>query len=436
MRVERLAWLVVVASFFLFCGSCATVTLGFYTFMFTSTVPIAAMVEVGRGTALLTNPDLSESGVRDYLNVTGRIISLSMDSQAQAMVALRRTIDSSEPTQELLASITLLAGSEVRFTRATMPRFSWTNAIYDAVLRDFTGQMEITITASPDRPVVIDVYTSSGRMVRLNGAGRYSLDANATRLHVVTIAGEAVLFSSQGNANRIIPQGQQGVIYAERSAPSVYPARNDIVQNGLFAFNADPTTPALPARWGCSNVQDSTPRGAYEMNNWQGRLALRLVRADNASSHGETRCFQPIDVGQRDVSQYNYMELQTSFLLNNQSLSDCGTQGSECPLMLRMTYTDANNVDREWFQGFYAQSNPSAGYPPRCASCTQEHLQVNPRVWYTFNTGNLFATISPLARPARINSIEFYASGHQYDVYVGEVSLNVGYLDNVVEVGN
>ncbi|MFQ3672717.1 MAG: hypothetical protein SNJ83_03875, partial [Aggregatilineales bacterium] len=106
-------------------------------------------------------------------------------------------------------------------------------------------------------------------------------------------------------------------------------------------------------------------------------------------------------------------------------------RGSECPLMLRVNYIDVNGSERAWFQGFYTMSNPALGYPPRCESCTQDHLQINPRVLYTYRTGNLFATIPASARPVRITSVEFYASGHQYDVLVNEIGMYVGYVDTV-----
>ena len=209
-----------------------------------------------------------------------------------------------------------------------------------------------------------------------------------------------------------------------------------MLENGLFTFaSVDTATSALPQRWGCFNEQDDLPRGVYALENLQGRSVLRLLRTDRASSHGETRCLQPIIPENRDVTQFNYLELEASFMVDYQSLPDCGIRGSECPLMLYMTYKDTSGEDREWYQGFYYSSDPSVSYPPRCESCTQDHLLINGKVWYTFETGNLFFILPPTARPAQIKSVEFYASGHQYDVYVSEIMLSVGYGDVPVPVG-
>lgn len=427
-RVARQAWAIIIASFIAFWALCIGVSVGLYAFFFISTVPMPVMVEVGRGTALLITPDLAERGVRTSEVIGGRTVTLSMDSQSQA-VMLFFNGDGNE--RHAVATVTLLASSEVRFQQATMPRFEWTNAIYRAVLRDFRGQMEVVITDDGKRPFIMQIFTETGRLIELNTAGRYSIESNATRVRVTTLLGEAVLFSNDRAQNRLITTGSEGVLYAERTAPSVYPSRRNIIRNGQFVFVNDPASLMLPERWGCTNVQDDLPRGEYRMDRMAGRMTLRLMRGAPASTHGETRCIQPIPNGMGELGPFNFVELETSFMVNHQSLSDCGERGSECPLMLRVNYIDVNGVERSWFQGFYSVSNPSLSYPPRCESCTQDHLQINPRVLYTYRTGNLFASIPASARPARITSVEFYASGHQYDVFVHEIGMYVGYVDTV-----
>ncbi len=428
-RVARQAWAILIVSFILFWVLCISLSLGLYMFLFISTVPMGVRVDVGRGTALLVTSDLVERGVRTGETISGRTVTLSMDSQSQAVMTFFNGEDGEK--RQALATVSLLASSELRFAQATMPRFEWTNAIYYADLRDFRGQMEVVITENDKRPFRMQILTQSGRLIDLNGVGRYSIESNATRVRVTTLRGEAVLYSNDRAQNRIIPSGAEGVLYAERAAPSVYPSRRNLIHNGMFVFTSDSSSSVLPERWGCTNVQDDLPRGGYAMGRDAGRWMLRLVRGAPASTHGETRCIQPI-IGERgDVSPFNFLELEVSFVVNHQSLSDCGERGSECPLMLRVNYLDVGGSERAWFQGFYTLSNPALAYPPRCDSCTQDHLQINPRVPYTFRTGNLFALIPASARPARITSVEFYASGHQYDVSVYEIGMYVGYVDTV-----
>lgn len=192
----------------------------------------------------------------------------------------------------------------------------------------------------------------------------------------------------------------------------------------------DDTSIRMPMHWGCSNKQKELPGGTYTVTEREGRTALQLFRGDNATTNGETRCQQPYAAPGRDVSGYRFLELETTFLIKSQSISECGIEGSECPLMIHIKYTDTNGIAREWYQGFYALLDPLYdSYKSRCASCTQDHQQINGDVWYTYESGNLFIVLPEDARPATISKIEFYASGHQYDVYVGELSLFAGDQD-------
>jgi len=195
--------------------------------------------------------------------------------------------------------------------------------------------------------------------------------------------------------------------------------------------NDEATETPLPARWGCTNIQDNTPRGDYLVQFGDGRSSIRLVRAEDASSHGETRCKQFFPEPGIYLEGYSYLELTTTFFINFQSLSECGVEGSECPLMLLMEYVDVNGNEVQWYQGFYYRDDLQIDYPLRCSSCSQDHQKINEKVWYTFETGNLFASLPADQRPAYIENIEFYASGHQYDVFVSEIALFVGLTDVV-----
>jgi hypothetical protein len=115
--------------------------------------------------------------------------------------------------------------------------------------------------------------------------------------------------------------------------------------------------------------------------------------------------------------------LRATFNIQYQSLAVCGQKGSECPLMLQIDYRDENGVGQRWFHGFYAAENEQLNYPLSCDSCASEHEHVNEKVWYTYDSGNLFNLFPPGKRPVAISNVQFYASGHQYDVYVGEVAL-------------
>ncbi|HQA68852.1 MAG TPA: hypothetical protein PK801_11045, partial [Aggregatilineales bacterium] len=118
--------------------------------------------------------------------------------------------------------------------------------------------------------------------------------------------------------------------------------------------------------------------------------------------------------------------LRGTFYVDEQSLSTCGQLGSECPMMMRMTYIDEQGVEREYIQGFYAYHDPSLDYPLTCDSCRAEHERISLQSWYTFRSGNLLTVLPAEQKPAIIQQVRFYASGHAYRVYVSEIELLAG----------
>ena len=91
--------------------------------------------------------------------------------------------------------------------------------------------------------------------------------------------------------------------------------------------------------------------------------------------------------------------------------------------MLRIDYIDQNGQARKWYHGFYAMNDMQLAYPLQCNSCAQAHEFINPRSWYSYDSGNLFTLFPPDERPSKILAVWFYASGHQYDVQLSEVAL-------------
>ena len=153
---------------------------------------------------------------------------------------------------------------------------------------------------------------------------------------------------------------------------------------------------------------------------------MRLQRFNNATSHGEISCIQEFEGDGLDVTRYDSLSVLATFSLNFQSLSLCGREGSECPLMLHLMYTTDDSPPKDagnWIRGFYYEDRASGTHKKICASCLQDHVDTNPTVWHTFDSGNLLTLISEERQPAFIKAIRFYASGHQFDTVVSELML-------------
>ncbi len=91
---------------------------------------------------------------------------------------------------------------------------------------------------------------------------------------------------------------------------------------------------------------------------------------------------------------------------------------SEFPVRAEINYTSIYGQELTWGYGFYYR-DPEGSNP-----VVPEHLgtKVTQAQWFTYRSPNLFELLEE-TRPARINSIRIYASGHNYRSMVSEVSL-------------
>ena len=102
----------------------------------------------------------------------------------------------------------------------------------------------------------------------------------------------------------------------------------------------------------------------------------------------------------QDVADYQALRLQLTFRILSQSLGVCGVQGSECPLFLRINYTDENGIRRTWQHGFYATGEISPNTPDACISCaviqdTHDLVPLNVVHFDETNTKSCWSITSP-----------------------------------------
>jgi hypothetical protein len=433
--VRRMAWWIVIGSFFVLCTLSLTVTLGVYIFFFESTTSLDTVVRVGRGTAVITDADVADRALRTNDLLVGRPALVNTDLQSQAEITFE------DVNNATVATLILQPNTAIEVNATWQPRFEWSNGRYDIEISDVRGLVDITIPKNETRSLLLQIRTAQGALIHITGQGRYVLDVTDNRIRFVNRSGSpAVLFGRDPSQNVVVDAGKSGLVYASRVEPVVANITENLLANSFF-FSALPELPRsndsgaipVPERWGCTNVQDQLPRGTILEDDWSGRASLRLLRSDGADSNGQTRCKHPFADGGISVQAYNYLELDMTFLINYQSLSECGVEGSECPLMLHLEYIDINGIAREWYKGFYAYIDAQFDYfKPRCSSCFEDHQRINEKTWYTYRTGNLFSIFAEDIHPAYITNVEFYASGHQYDTFVSDISMMAGIVDAVL----
>ncbi len=419
-----------VIAFAVFCVICAASALGLHYFLFDSSIPINATLSVGRGTAGLTTTDLNETFVRTQRSITNNSV-VSTDSVAQA------TISFNDPLQPeiLLASVTLFSNTSVDIDQMSRPRFEWSARENEILLDHISGTVDVFIPES-DREIVVHLTADDGTRVYLENAGQFSVQMTPQQIRVLNEEGSADIVSAQSGESQSVGAGQRGLYYPTNDQFLLLPGLVNLASpNGddLFAMAASGSMPAesLPAL-GCFNVQEEPQTtGSFVFSEENGRSTVRFVRGGGAQSHGETGCALTFGSGGVDVTSYSAMFLRAVFRIDNQSLSLCGQQGSECPLMLRVDYIPVNGQPAEsWYHGFYARQDPTYNYyPARCDTCPIEHEAVNAGTWFTYQSDNLLSLIPADLHPASILNIRFYASGHEYDVFVDDVAVYAGEVD-------
>lgn len=425
----QLAWGVIFAAFTVFSVLCVTSVLGVHYFFFQSSLSLDVVLQVGRGTVGVRSSNGIEQAESDERTLSeGAFVRTDQtDLLSQAVISLH------DPKYDnsLIASITLKGDTSAQLHSASRPRFRWSSSVYYSEI-EVSGDVDVLIADDLNRDIQIIVRSAEGAEVRLEASGRYSVQISNTAVQLTNHAGQAVLIAPDRSAAQSISEGQKGVLNTGSNTIALVPMLIELVTNsGLQPFSSDDSVEVALVGWSCTNgPPNNLPNGDYRAAVApDGRPGLRLVRGDGADTNAYTKCEQTLGPAHTgiEVSSYDYLALQAIVYVGYQSLSRCGEEGSECPLMVRVYFRDSEtDTSWNWIHGLYARDDPGTTYPFRCSSCIDNHVEIYDNVWYTYISDNLL-TIFNDRHPTVITGIEFFAEGHQYDVYVDEISLLAGY---------
>jgi hypothetical protein len=434
---------VLLVAFAAFCATCILSTLAVYAFFFQSTVPMLVTAQPARGTFGFTGPDFRETLVRDRPE-TMSVGNAVRPTEAQSQIVV--TVRDPNHRDQVVAMLTLKGnGSSAVLRSAFSPRFDWGNARYQLIF-DVSGDVEVLIGRGLNRDISLDVFTVDGSRVNFGKPGRYALAAAPTFTTVTNFQGEAVLIPAGEVVGWPVAEGAGSLTSGPDGAVTALELPRQLLSNTTLAVDVMPTDEAnpepviAPTAWGCDHINDlpETPIGRFYSFVQDGRSVLQLVRSGGAANHGETFCRQGMRRGAvwHDLTAYNYLALKTTFMIRDQSvetLSACGSAATECPLMVIIDYITEDYLARadepnaqppQLVFGFYAEFDPTRDNLLRCSACHQDHIFVQRGSWYTYESGNLFDLfVESDARPLAISQIKFYASGHEYDVRMGEIAL-------------
>ncbi|MBZ0299454.1 MAG: hypothetical protein K8J31_06940, partial [Anaerolineae bacterium] len=198
---HRLAWGVLLLSFAIFCVIAAMVIVGVDYFLFQSTVPIKPVLSLGRGTVGVMDlaNAIEQVGQNGTLLAQGAVISTDPQSQG--------TIQFLDPQSgdTVLATITVHNNSALTLREASRPRFQWSRTRPLINLGRISGKISIEIPASEESPLLLNLESTAGALVNLEGSGKYIITAAPDQLSVVNREGTATLIAPDLRQGHSIP---------------------------------------------------------------------------------------------------------------------------------------------------------------------------------------------------------------------------------------
>jgi hypothetical protein len=403
---ERLAWIVLLASFFTCIGLTVAVPLGTRYYILHARVSQNVALEVQRAPLRVTLAGRGEPVAIDEQrdDIPERTI-VATDATAGRLV-----MHAPQPEHPVIAIVQLYDNTEVVLSSARSPGFAASRLPHEVVLAVSAGRVRISVSNASDRPTVVEVHTPHGAATLAEGS--YEVKVNGTAMETTVRNGQAEVAS---NANAVMPLGpaERAIVRGEPADGQIVaplPAARDLLANSDFQAPLDD---------GWTSYSDQTdpeqPAGSVSIVTDAGREVVDFYRS--GSNHAEVGIRQ--EINNYDVRDFTWLEIHLAVNIISQDIAGfggCGYLGSECPIIVRLDYKDIYGTDREWLHGFYT-GEPADDWPINWWA-----EQVQPGSWQTYDSGNLMEELSETP-PAVIKRLTIYASGHSFHAMVTDVDL-------------
>ncbi len=397
---QRMAWMILLTAFGVFVVLAISIPLAVgYTLRYAS-VPQTVQFTPTVGTILLYPPGSKEpiaiTAPRNDI-VEGSRIEAGHTTQGELGLTL-------SSDGQALGTVHLYPGTKLQLVRVRRPSFASSPEPYYVHLRVTEGRVRLFTSTSSSRSLRVVVETPHGEAQLDEGIYNFTVSAETTDVSVSS--GSARLRHFDNEADVLIQPGFRSWMSADQS-PTV-----PITSQRTFVVNGDFSQP-LSETWEASVVaEQNVVPGKVELEEQDGRRVAHFIRRGEEQVHTEVAIRQQID---QDVNVYEALRLELYVKVDFQSLAGAGYVSTEFPMRVEISYTDIYGKDLEWGHGFYYK-DPEPGWP------LQNGDRIPPSAWYFYASPNLIKELSA-TRPARINSIRVYASGHNYEASVSGISL-------------
>jgi hypothetical protein len=409
-KAERTGWTILLAAFGTLVVLASGVFLGSRWWL-QNAAREQLICMVTSGTVLVTRPGRTAPEVNLACFPAGS--KIASETNAQASLTFTSPDD-----QQVLAAIRVFGNTQLEILEARSPRYQTGLHPHSIILNVASGRVRAQVGVDLDREVTVEIQSAPGATTTLSQPGsNASVEATVTDTMVTVRDGE-VTVTSQGVT---VPLGKDERVAVAPDGPpqGPLPAEQNLIRNGDFAEPPDDTwqpaiaTPADPAE----------APGTAEVRTVGGRRVLYLSR--QGTNWGRVGWVQ--DLRNRDVQGYTSLRLNLDILVAAQDLRNCGQNGSECPLMVKIIYVDVGGGTHEWLQGFYWYYDPNPLYGPTyCASCSLpfRHLQWPFGKWQPYSSDNLLEVWAASGAPAaQLRSITIQGEGHTFTSMVTDVQM-------------
>lgn len=411
----RSAWRVLLVSFACFSLLAAGVTAGLTTYRANATKPRGGNVR--------------QIATGNQAQVRSRQQSFWHDLAEGSAIGEGDTIRTGDDTHMTVAlfddsTVELSANTEVTFAQLRASQYIAANAAIQ--LQQDHGYLIVTANANSafDR-VAVNVRTRGSTIEARQRGTRFRVlvlpgqQDDPGRVDVSVLDGPNV--TVEGAGQRVtVANGQQTVVSvgAAPTAPSV--KQRELVENGNFQLGAN-ARDRMPNHW--EGYADDGGDGAGtrasaeivpETVRGQSVNAVHFVRAGGNVDSDLIGMRQPLTFS--ELSEYDSVVLSADVKIISHSLSGGGALGSEYPVVFLVRYVSAKNDPIEAGRAFYVQNDDGN----RTATSVLQGTQIKPGVWAeTFHWD--LKQAYPV--PYKLVSIQVYASGHDYDAFIANISI-------------
>lgn len=410
-RRIHLAWIIILASFFICIGLIVAIPLGTSRLIQESTRSLDVTVQANQGTVGVRQNDgepvaIFAGSPPQSLNPSGSILTNATDT-ALLLIQL-------PDVEQTIARLQIYGNTNVSLQRATTPRFEASSAEHRIGLSLDNGRVQLTVPPQEDRPVQVEMITPQGK-IDVHEPGQYSIITNNVETQLAVLNGRATI--EQGDEGLSLETDQRAVLPSDGPPRGPLDTERNLVSNGDFSHSFEEWVMLAP------NVElEGQPTVEVAVNNSVDEPGVRFSRV--GVGHADAGLRQIIN---EDVTDFESLQLLMSMEVFEQSLGVCGERGSECPLIVRIEYVDVNGVDQTWQQGFYAVGEISPVTPDVCVACApplNEHQRVPFGQLVFYESENLIDRLGQLdILPRQVKSITLIASGHTFDTQVVDMAL-------------